>query len=33
MSLKPHVMQPVPEETARVVRAAFPPRESLSHVP
>jgi transposase len=24
MSLKPHVIQPVPEETARVARAAFP---------
>jgi transposase len=24
MSLRPHVIQPVPEETARVARAAFP---------
>jgi transposase len=24
MSLKPHVIQPVPEETARVARADFP---------
>jgi transposase len=24
MSLHPHVMEPVPEETARVVRVAFP---------
>ena len=24
MSLKPHVIPPVPEETARVARAAFP---------
>jgi hypothetical protein len=24
MSLRPHVIQPVPEETARMARAAFP---------
>jgi hypothetical protein len=24
MSLRPHVLAPVPEETARVARAAFP---------
>jgi transposase len=24
MSLKPHIIQPIPEETARVARAAFP---------